>query len=97
MKIEPIKESSANGLTVSVRKTVYCDVHTPADSDCTPCLTGADSSEDDNKSASAKKAKEKSKLKMKKARKILAEKRNALPVVSIPIIPQSRFVFIDYK
>lgn len=90
MKIEPIKESSANGLTVSVRKTVYCDVHTPADSDCTPCLTGADSSEDDNKSASAKKAKEKSKLKMKKARKILAEKRNALPVVSIPIIPQSR-------
>ncbi|XP_022298167.2 peregrin-like isoform X2 [Crassostrea virginica] len=90
MKIEPIKESSANGLTVSVRKTVYCDVHTPADSDCTPCLTGGDSSDDDNKSASAKKAKEKSKLKMKKARKILAEKRNALPVVSIPIIPQSR-------
>ncbi|XP_061178693.1 peregrin-like isoform X3 [Saccostrea echinata] len=90
MKIEPIKESSASGLTVSVRKTVYCDVHTPADSDCMPCLTGADSSEDDNKSASAKKAKEKSKLKMKKARKILAEKRNALPVVSIPIIPQSR-------
>ncbi|XP_048740220.2 peregrin-like isoform X2 [Ostrea edulis] len=88
MKIEPIKESNASGLTVSVRKTVYCDVHTPADSDCTPCLTGADSSEDDSKSA--KKAKEKSKLKMKKARKILAEKRNALPVVSIPIIPQSR-------
>jgi bromodomain and PHD finger-containing protein 1 len=89
MKIEPIKESSASGLTVSVRKTVYCDVHTPADSDCTPCLTGADSSDDDNKSA--KKAKEKSKIKMKKARKILAEKRNALPVVSIPIIPQSRY------
>jgi bromodomain and PHD finger-containing protein 1 len=35
-------------------------------------------------------AKEKSRLKMRKARKILAEKRNAMPVVSIPIIPQLR-------
>ncbi|KAK3103635.1 hypothetical protein FSP39_020657 [Pinctada imbricata] len=88
MKIEPIKESSANGLTVSVRKTAYCDVHTPADSDFTPVIGNISSEED--RSASAKKAKEKSKIKMRKARKILAEKRNALPVVSVPVIPQQR-------
>ena len=90
MKIEPIKESSANGLTVSVRKTAFCDVHTPADSDFTPCIN--DISSEDDRSASAKKAKEKSKLKMRKARKILAEKRNALPVVSVPVIPPQRYV-----
>lgn len=87
MSMEPIKETSANGPTLNVRKAAYCDVHTPANSDCQPMF--GDSSDDD-KSASAKKAKEKSKIKMKKARKILAEKRNAMPVVSIPIIPQER-------
>lgn len=85
MKIEPVKEPS--GLTVTVRKTAYCDVHAPADSDCTPMLNDSTTSEEE-KSADAK---EKSRLKMRKARKILAEKRNAMPVVSIPIIPQLRY------
>lgn len=40
-----------------------------------------------------KTAQEKSRLKMRKARKILAEKRNAVPVVSIPIIPEKRLDF----
>jgi bromodomain and PHD finger-containing protein 1 len=84
MKIEPVKEAS--GMTVTVRKTAYCDVHAPADSDCTPMLNDSTTSEEE-KTADAK---EKSRLKMRKARKILAEKRNAMPVVSIPIIPQLR-------
>lgn len=86
MRIEPIREPNGSGTAVSVRKTAYCDVHTPADSECTPMM-GDDSEE---KSLSAKKAKAESRIKMRKARKILAEKRNAVPVVSIPIIPQHR-------
>ena len=83
MKIEAIREPSAGGNTISVRKTAFCDVHTPADSDCKPntaVITGIDD----------KDAKEKSRIKMRKARKILAEKRNAVPVVSLPKIPQHR-------
>ncbi|XP_041350148.1 peregrin-like isoform X2 [Gigantopelta aegis] len=85
MRIEPVRECGPNGIVAGVRKTAYCDVHTPANSDCSPNV-----SDDQDKTMSAKKAKEKSRIKMRKARKILAEKRNALPVVSIPIIPETR-------
>lgn len=89
MKIEPIRESCLGPSTgvpsISVRKTAYCDMHTPADSDS----TGDD---DGGKMDSVKKAKAKAKsrLKMRKARKILAEKRSAVPVISIPTIPPDR-------
>jgi len=46
----------------------------------------ANSDSDDNDRT----AQEKSRAKMRKARKILAEKRNAVPVVSLPIIPEKR-------
>ncbi|XP_008575699.1 PREDICTED: peregrin isoform X6 [Galeopterus variegatus] len=52
-----------------------------------------DEEEDEGKSWSSekvKKAKAKSRIKMKKARKILAEKRAAAPVVSVPCIPPHR-------
>ncbi|KAL3851628.1 hypothetical protein ACJMK2_015361 [Sinanodonta woodiana] len=77
MRIEAIREPSSGGSAVSVRKTAYCDVHTPPDHEYKPVLAGSD----DEKSNSVKKAKEKSRIKMRKARKILAEKRNAMPVV----------------
>ena len=38
MKMDTVRESSATGLSVTVRKTAYCDVHTPQDSDCKPKL-----------------------------------------------------------
>ncbi len=38
MKMDTVRESSANGLSVTVRKTAFCDVHTPQDSDCKPKL-----------------------------------------------------------
>ena len=38
MKMDTVRESSASGLSVTVRKTAYCDVHTPQDSDCKPKL-----------------------------------------------------------
>lgn len=86
MKIEFIKGFSVNGLIVSVRKIVYCDVYILVDFDCTLCFTGVDSLEDDNKLVFVKKVKEKFKLKMKKVRKILVEKRNVFSVVLIFII-----------
>lgn len=93
MKIEPIRETSSNGTLVSVRKTAFCDVHTPVDTDCFPQLN---SSLDDSGCSPDKmpvtpaEARAKSRQKMRKARKILAEKRNAMPVVSIPVIPPAR-------
>ncbi|GAB1597887.1 peregrin-like [Argonauta hians] len=90
MKIEPVRDV-VNTAALGVRKTSYCDVHTPADSECTPML----SDENDEKSPTAKHAKAKSRIKMRKARKILAEKRNALPVVSIPTIPQQKITKIS--
>ena len=86
MKIEAIREPSMAGSTISVRKTAFCDVHTPAHSEAGSTGMFADS---DDTVAKAE-AKEKSRQKMRKARKILAEKRNALPIVSLPTIPQHR-------
>ncbi|XP_064632300.1 peregrin-like isoform X3 [Lineus longissimus] len=88
MKIEPIRETNVNGVYVSVRKTAFCDVHMPADHGHGPMINNGDENED--KSIAAKVAKAKSRQKMRKARKILAEKRNAMPVVSIPMIPPHR-------
>lgn len=81
MKIDAIRETSVNGTSVTVRKAAYCDMHTPADSDA------LDEIMDSAKKAAAKAA---SRQKMKKARKILAEKRSAAPIVSVPTIPADR-------
>lgn len=112
MKMEPVRETGANGTSFSVRKTAYCDIHTPPG-----CMrpmggvggAGLNSShsegepededepgphDEDSKGWSServKRAKAKSRLKMKRARKILAEKRAAAPVVSVPCIPPHRY------
>ena len=87
MKIDAVKDSGGNGPSVSVRKTAYCDAHTPADSDCKPNV-GAESSLGET----IRKAQSKAAFrdKMRKARKILAEKRSAAPIISIPTIPPER-------
>lgn len=84
MKIDAVRETSVSGTSVTVRKAAYCDMHTPADSDARPQL---DEIMDSAKKAAAKAA---SRQKMKKARKILAEKRSAAPIVSVPTIPADR-------
>ena len=91
MKIEPVRDAntpSSAGATVSVRKTAFCDTHTPANMEFRPMINNGV----DDGTPSPADVKAKSRLKMRKARKILAEKRNAVPVVSIPIIPKDRFV-----
>lgn len=86
MKMEPVRESSANGTSYTVRKTAYCDVHTPADCENTADEDGEGRTDNVKKA----KAKAKSREKMRKARKILAEKRSAVPTVSLPTIPRDR-------
>jgi len=80
MKMTPIRLSGEGaGGTASlgaVRKTAYCDMHTPGLFD------------EGNMTAAEVKALLKDK--MKRARKILAERRHAAPVVSIPVIPEHR-------
>ncbi|XP_037785005.1 bromodomain and PHD finger-containing protein 3-like isoform X5 [Penaeus monodon] len=87
MKIDAVRETSVNGTSVTVRKAAYCDMHTPADSDA------LDEIMDSAKKAAAKAA---SRQKMKKARKILAEKRSAAPIVSVPTIPADRPILPTY-
>jgi len=88
MKIDTAKDSPSSGPNISIRKAAYCDAHTPADSDSKP-LVGQDCGilGDSVKKAQSKAA---FREKMRKARKILAEKRSAAPIVSIPTIPPDR-------
>lgn len=92
MKMEPIRETGINGTSISIRKTAFCDIHTPAEAEKKPIMKNDKVIEMDagEKGWSAKKAKAISRKNMRKARKILAEKRAAMPVVSIPCIPQQR-------
>lgn len=102
MKIEPVKGENGQ---VTVRKTAFCDVHTPTNSEAG---REEENSEDEIKektnisksktpsktpakitSKSAKSAK--SKRSIKKFRKLLAEKKTtAVPIVNIPFIPAHR-------
>ena len=101
MKMEPIRETGIHGTSISIRKTAYCDIHTPPEAEKRPSpvkkklalkaeAENGDEGKGKGKGWSAKKAKAQSRKNMRKARKILAEKRAALPVVSIPIIPPKR-------
>ena len=75
-------------LGLAIRKTAFCDLHSPANMKGTSMVANSESEAD------AKTAQEKSRQKMRKARKILAEKRNAVPVVSIPMIPEKRYKLV---
>ena len=86
MKIEPVRENGANGLSVSVRKTAFCDVHAPSDDEVSSPPAINEGFEEDDLQVSPAEVKAQSRAKMRQARKILAQKRNAVPVVSIPTL-----------
>lgn len=96
MKMEAVKEMSPSGVVTNVRKAAYCDAHTPADENGTSLNGVYSSGEEDSRSEFRRmqQTKAKFKEKMKKARKILAEKRSAIPVVSVPTIPLERLTKI---
>ena len=79
------RPSHASG-SGEVRRCAYCDIHTPLEvlspqTRNSICGTGIEYEE------AIKKAQ---RMRMKKARKILAERRNAPPVVCMPVIPKER-------
>ncbi|XP_059806402.1 bromodomain and PHD finger-containing protein 3 isoform X1 [Hypanus sabinus] len=103
MKMEPVRETSANGTTFSVRKTAYCDVHSPPGSVKKILALDDNEAEEEEedkvedvedgespKKVSPKKTKAKSKQKTKKIKNLLEERRAAVPVVTVPQIPTHR-------
>ena len=74
-----------------VNKTAFCDIHAPPDGGYRPMLRRSLS---EDQSQSEEQRIESNEERMRRARKILAEKRNATPTVSIPSIKQNRFVYV---
>ncbi|MGY6517029.1 hypothetical protein ACXIU3_24265, partial [Vibrio parahaemolyticus] len=76
MKMEAVKEMTSSGMVTNVRKAAYCDAHTPADENGTSLSGVYSSGEEDSRLENKKIQQTKAKFreKMKKARKILAEK-----------------------
>ncbi|KAM6161803.1 bromodomain-containing protein 1 isoform 3-T3 [Erethizon dorsatum] len=95
MKMEPVKELTGGSTTFSVRKTAYCDVHTPPGCTRRPLNIYGDVEMKNGvcrKESSVKTVRSTSKVrkKAKKAKKTLAEPCTVLPTVCAPCIPPHR-------
>ena len=87
--MEPIQKAGKNGVNFTIKKAAFCDVHRPADASPTKPLQNSYQFEEMDKQAL-----DDSKEKMKKARKILAEKRQEMPHIAIPYIPRAKLVSV---
>ncbi|XP_049543127.1 bromodomain-containing protein 1 [Anopheles darlingi] len=83
MRMDTVKGNDSN--PVVVQKTAYCDLHTPLNA-----LQTTPGTSPDGATKQLNDAREKTREKMKKARKLLAQKRSSAPVILIPTIPQHR-------
>ncbi|XP_021543147.1 bromodomain-containing protein 1 isoform X6 [Mirounga angustirostris] len=95
MKMEPVKELTGGATTFSVRKTAYCDVHTPPGCTRRPLNIYGDVEMKNGvcrKESSVKAVRSTSKVrkKAKKTKKTLSEPCAALPPVCAPYIPPQR-------
>ncbi|XP_049984745.1 bromodomain-containing protein 1 isoform X2 [Alexandromys fortis] len=95
MKMEPVKELTGGSTTFSVRKTAYCDVHTPPGCTRRPLNIYGDVEMKNGvcrKESSVKTVRSTSKVrkKAKKAKKTVAEPCAVLPTVCAPYIPPQR-------
>ncbi|XP_006876462.1 PREDICTED: bromodomain-containing protein 1 isoform X2 [Chrysochloris asiatica] len=95
MKMEPVKELSGGTTTFSVRKTAYCDVHTPPGCTRRPLNIYGDGETRNGvcrKEGAVKAVRSTSKVrkKAKKAKKTPAEPCTVLPTVCAPYIPPQR-------
>uniref|UniRef100_A0A336N8X3 CSON009308 protein n=1 Tax=Culicoides sonorensis TaxID=179676 RepID=A0A336N8X3_CULSO len=80
MRMDTVKGNEAH--PIIVQKTAFCDAHTPSDAN-------------ENETPNPEKLEE-SRVKMKKARKLLAKKRQSVPVILIPTIPPERIQEISH-
>ncbi|XP_058435075.1 bromodomain-containing protein 1 isoform X2 [Marmota monax] len=95
MKMEPVKELTGGSTTFSVRKTAYCDVHTPPGCTRRPLNIYGDVEMKNGvcrKESSVKTVRSTSKVrkKAKKAKRVLAEPCAVMPTVCAPYIPPQR-------
>nr|XP_028602306.1 bromodomain-containing protein 1 isoform X4 [Podarcis muralis] len=94
MKMEPVKELTGSGTTFSVKKTAYCDVHTPPGSIRRPLNIYGEAEMKNGlyrKEGSAKtRSTSKVRKKAKKSKKTPAEPCTVMPAVSAPCIPPQR-------
>ncbi|XP_027745362.1 bromodomain-containing protein 1 isoform X2 [Empidonax traillii] len=95
MKMEPVKELTGSGTTFSVKKTAYCDVHTPPGCTRRPLNIYGEAEIKNGvcrKEGSVRTARSTSKVrkKTKKAKKTVAEPCTVMPTVSAPYIPPQR-------
>ncbi|XP_072452624.1 bromodomain-containing protein 1 isoform X4 [Notamacropus eugenii] len=95
MKMEPVKEMTGSSTTFSVKKTAYCDVHTPPGCIRRPLNIYGDVEMKNGicrKEGAIKTVRSTSKVrkKAKKAKKTLAEPCTVMPTVSAPYIPPQR-------
>ncbi|KAM5172520.1 bromodomain-containing protein 1 isoform 3-T3 [Mantella aurantiaca] len=94
MRMEPVKEVTESGTTFSVKKTAYCDAHTPPGCVRRP-LNIYELPESKNgicRKGTDKSARSTSKVrkKAKKTKKALTETCSVIPTVNVPDIPTQR-------
>ena len=82
--------ASSGGAVGEVRKCSYCHIHTPLDVLSPKTRKSIEASGQPNSVEYEEALNEAQKLRMKKARKQLKERRNAPPVISLPVIPKER-------
>lgn len=82
MHMDTVKSTSDDASPVTVQKIAYCDAHCPA-------VTGGNDSVNLT-GAEAERLRQQSRIKMKQARKMLAMKRESVPLILIPTIPPDR-------
>ncbi|XP_058718700.1 bromodomain-containing protein 1 isoform X3 [Poecile atricapillus] len=95
MKMEPVKELTGSGTTFSVKKTAYCDVHTPPGCTRRPLNIYGEAEIKNGvcrKEGSVRTARSTSKIrkKTKKTKKAVVEPCTVMPTVSAPYIPPQR-------
>lgn len=81
MRMDTVKDATNDVHPVTVQKIAYCDAH---------CPTNGIGENTNVSSVEAERMRQKSRIKMKQARKMLALKRESVPVIMIPTIPPDR-------
>ncbi|NXJ02007.1 BRPF3 protein, partial [Psophia crepitans] len=103
MKIEPMRETSINGTTFTVRKTAYCESHSPPGTlkkgssaasgkgqEDTVKEEGEEKANSSPPKGSLKKSRVKLKQKIKKEPGAVTNGRSSVPMVTVPQIPSYR-------
>lgn len=94
MKIEPVRNENGQP---GVKKSAFCDQHTPNYADNTPALSDDDSIASVDSKMSSKKRSMTPAAKLQEAKKkLVEEKKVKMPVVHIPFIPPHRYVLFMF-